>query len=193
MAADTNLTIEQIELGIARYFNFRNNLVVPNVSWGMLNHEADIIVMSKSGYLTEVEIKRSWSDFLADFRKKHDHQDSLVSYYFYAVPSSILDKCREKLEDVDPYKRWGLLSYSEEIFDDGDVDCWVQLQYLPTNSTQHNPSKKLSLEQQFQLARLGNMRSWTLKNNIATKDKVIKKLNDTLLKLKQYINNGSHS
>lgn len=193
MAADTNLTLTQIELGIARYFNFRNNLVVPNVSWGMLNHEADIIVMSKSGYLTEVEIKRSWADFLADFRKKHDHQDSLVSYYFYAVPSSILDKCRAKLEEVDPFKRWGLLSYSEETFTDGDVDCWVNLQYLPSNSTQHNPSKKLTLEQQYQLARLGNMRSWTLKNKLVMKQKEIVMLSSMIKRIKEHIKNGSNS
>jgi len=97
MAADTTLSITQIELGLAQYFNFRNNVIVPNVSWGLLNHEADLLILNKSGYLTEIEIKRSWADFLADFRKRHTHEDTKVSWHYYAVPESIVDKCREKL------------------------------------------------------------------------------------------------
>ncbi|MEI8246832.1 MAG: hypothetical protein WCI51_13450 [Lentisphaerota bacterium] len=41
------LTAMDIEIEVARYFNMRLNLIVPNVSWGMLNHEADLIVVSK--------------------------------------------------------------------------------------------------------------------------------------------------
>ncbi len=43
---DTKLTIEQIESMIACYpwspFYIRNNIVIPNVSWGFLNHEAEL-------------------------------------------------------------------------------------------------------------------------------------------------------
>lgn len=45
--ADTNLTIEQVEHLITRIdeFNVRQHIVVPNVSWGFLNHEADLLVL----------------------------------------------------------------------------------------------------------------------------------------------------
>lgn len=66
MAADTTLSITQIELGLAQYFNFRNNVIVPNVSWGLLNHEADLLILNKSGYLTEIEIKRTPSQYEKD-------------------------------------------------------------------------------------------------------------------------------
>ena len=79
MAADTTLSITQVELGLAKYFDLRKNIIVTNVSWGMLLHEADLLILSKSGYLTEVEIKRSWSDFLADFKKTHTHDDPKIS------------------------------------------------------------------------------------------------------------------
>lgn len=74
---DTKLTIDEIELAIVNsgIFNKRNDIIVPNVSWGLLNHEADMVVMTKSGYLTEIEIKRSWEDFKADFKKPHEHKD----------------------------------------------------------------------------------------------------------------------
>lgn len=42
---------------------------------------------------------------------------------------------------------------------------------IPSNSTKHNPSKKLSLEEQYQLARLGAMRTWPLKNKIISNGK----------------------
>lgn len=39
---DTKLTIHEIELAIAQVFGVRNNIIVPNVSWGFFaTHEAD--------------------------------------------------------------------------------------------------------------------------------------------------------
>lgn len=162
MAADTTLSITQIELGLAQYFNFRNNVIVPKVSWGLLNHEADLLILNKSGYLTEIEIKRSWADFLADFRKQHNHEDSKVSWYYYAVPESIVDKCRAKLAEVDPGHKWGLICYSESW----DGLCVPVIESHPSNIHLHRGDKKLFIEEQFQLARLGAMRTWSLKNII---------------------------
>ena len=89
----TDKTIEQIETLLVGYahspFYCRSHLVVPNVSWGFINHEADLLVMSKARLLTEIEIKRSWSDFIADFKKDHDHSHPLIARFYYAVPSSI--------------------------------------------------------------------------------------------------------
>ena len=74
--ADTECTLHEIEVALAKTdtFNFVRNIVAFNVN-GLselfpLHHEADMLVMSRTGYLTEIEIKRSWSDFLADFKKK---------------------------------------------------------------------------------------------------------------------------
>lgn len=43
---DTKLTIDEIELAIVNsgLFNKRNDIIVPNISWGLLNHEADMVV-----------------------------------------------------------------------------------------------------------------------------------------------------
>jgi len=41
---------------------------------GMGLHECDVLAISKSGYLIEYEIKRSRSDFRADFKKEHKHR-----------------------------------------------------------------------------------------------------------------------
>jgi len=167
MAADTTLTITQIELGLAQYFNYRNNVIVPKVSWGLLDHEADLLILNKSGYLTEIEIKRSWADFLADFRKKHTHNDRKISWRYYAVPVSILDKCRQKLSEIDPERTWGIISYEESW----DGYCVPTIVMQPYNINYHCGEKKLFLEEQFQLARLGAIRTWPLKETIISNGK----------------------
>lgn len=162
MAADTIYSIAQIEVALAKYFDYRANVIVPNVSWGFLNHEADLLIMNKTGYLTEIEIKRSWADFLADFRKDHTHDDSKISWFYYAVPESIVDKCKAKLAEIDPNKKWGLIRYGIDLYE----ECYPCIVYMPSNSTRHQIEKKLTIEEQFKLARLGVMRTWSIKEKI---------------------------
>jgi len=44
--------------------------VIPNISWAWLEWEADLLSITKSGYIHEYEIKVTQSDFKHDFRKK---------------------------------------------------------------------------------------------------------------------------
>ena len=44
------------------FFNYRANLIVPNISWGLGLHECDLLVLTSSGYATEIEIKVSKAD-----------------------------------------------------------------------------------------------------------------------------------
>lgn len=93
---ETTLTLEQIETIITGYpdspYYIRRNLVVPNCNWGFLNHEADLLVLTQAKHLIEIEIKRTWADFMADFKKKHTHYDPKLSYFYYAVPLSIAQR-----------------------------------------------------------------------------------------------------
>ena len=65
------ITTLEMEIAVMRWLGIRQNLVVPNVSWGLLNYEADVVSLTPSGYATEVEIKVSKADLLADFKKGH--------------------------------------------------------------------------------------------------------------------------
>ena len=91
---DTNLSTKQIELVLhnSGFWNKRSDIMIPNLSWGLLNHEADFVVITKSGYLTEVEIKRSFSDLKADFKKDLFHCDERVYRFAYCLPLSIKEK-----------------------------------------------------------------------------------------------------
>jgi len=89
-------SIEEIELAIMNYdrFNFKQNLIVFRVTnmSTIVNHECDCLIMSKSGYLTEIEIKRSYSDFMADFKKSHNHEDKSIKEFYFMVHESFYDK-----------------------------------------------------------------------------------------------------
>lgn len=158
--ADTTQTIDQIEVAIAFAFGVRNNIIVPNVSWGFFaTHEADLLIINKSGYLTEVEIKRSWQDFLKDFKKHTTHDEGKVMWKYFAVPEILCEKVWNYLCDND-HKDWGLILYNEI------GGAWIK--YYPTPYPRSSPSKKLTLEERFAIARLGAMRIWTLKGKLAS-------------------------
>lgn len=71
--------------------------------YGVLDYEADLLIMNKTGYVTEIEIKRSWSDFLADFKKDEKaHKAEIIYQFWYCVPDEIYNKCVEKLKEVYP-------------------------------------------------------------------------------------------
>lgn len=77
---ETKLSVSEINLLLRDlpWINKRTDTIIPNLSWGLLNHEADFCVINKSGYVTEIEIKRSFSDLKADFKKNEFHADERV-------------------------------------------------------------------------------------------------------------------
>lgn len=92
----TKLSVAQIQLALRNsdLFDKRSSVIVPNISWGMLPYEADLIGISKSGQVTEVEIKRSISDLRADYKKDHRHDAPCVTYFYYCVPESLVEQSK---------------------------------------------------------------------------------------------------
>lgn len=154
---DTKLTIQQIHLALRNsgLWNKRTDIMIPNLSWGLLPYEADFVVVSKHGCMTEVEIKRSWEDFKADFKKWHTHNAPQVYYFYYCVPKSIADKCADRLIEEFGRTAPAILTYTE----DGYVSKFKREDYCgyPTRG-----GRKLFLEEQLTVARLGQLRYWSL-------------------------------
>lgn len=155
----------EIEVAIARseQFNYTRKLVVYNVC-GMSSilpiwHECDVLVCTKLGYLTEIEIKRSWSDYLNDWKKDHDHSSKMIKYLYYCVPVKMKDKVLEHLSSLDE-SDWR--SNAGLLVVDGEPRIYEM------KAPQENKcAVKLSDEQMFYLARLGSMRVVTLKRKMA--------------------------
>lgn len=177
---ETTLTLEQIEdilVGTpdSPYY-IRQNIVIPNVSWGFLNHEADLLILNKTKHLIEIEIKRTWADFMADFKKDHTHNDKKLSYLYYAVPESIGKRVFDWLYVGDYDAKWyfsrsKVLEYTEHnpnkcgliVYNNDDFrrKCCLT---VPARSMS---DYKVTTEEELSLLRLGNMRVWKLKKKLA--------------------------
>lgn len=152
---DTKLSVHDIEDAIIlRYTKgIRNDIVVPNVSWGMgINYEADLIVLNRQGYATEYEIKRSYSDFVADFAKDEDaHKAPWVYRFYYVLPLLIKDRAEEFIRHTG-IETPAVLFYDEN----GNFTSNNGCSYV-------KGGRKMFLEEQLKLARLGVMRYWNLR------------------------------
>ena len=161
---DTERSLYEIEIALAKKFEYLKNIIVFNVKGESEDlpiwHECDCIVLSKSGYLTEIEIKRSWQDFLNDFKKKNRERKSLIKYFYYCVPEKLLDKVYERLdEEREKDKNFiytGIITYDEDL----NLKEWnfrykfgMDEKWSYATPALHN--KKLYLEQRLTLARLG--------------------------------------
>lgn len=129
------------------------------------------VFLSKSYYLTEIEIKRSYSDFLADFKKNHHHDDDVrVKNFYYCVPESIKDKVmtklKEKVEDRTLKQLPAVLTYDEN----GSLKI-IEESGNPT--IQFHKALPLTKEEVIQFYRLGVMRLYSFQEKILTYQEII--------------------
>ena len=125
-----------IEIKMMQHLNIRQNIIVPNVSWGMyiggkIMHECDLLMLSSSGYATEIDIKVSKSDLLK--------KDVALN----CIP-----------------ERAGLYTLEKR-----KSDGWIFVK-KEKKAIRRNPAIKWTDEDRFQLARLGTMRILGLKKKL---------------------------
>ena len=154
------ISTAEMEVAIARYFGYRTHIVVPNLSWGFFSHECDLFLIRKSGYGFEVEIKRSKSDMMADFKKNHGHVDrrNRIVQLYYAFPKELLPK----VEDLVP-KDCGIITV--EYYGDGD-NSYRGYARMHREAKRKKGAKRLTQAEQLKIARLGTLRIWTLKEKL---------------------------
>lgn len=176
MAIETRFSVEDIMLLLRESgkWDKRSETMLPNLSWGLLNHEADFTIINKSGYLTEVEIKRSFEDLKKDFKKDVFHDDDRVTCFWYCLPLSIKDKAEKLFEEKmdkliefygqkDGYGIPGVIYYDE----DGNLTF--------SGSPIRFNTRKLFLEERDRIGRLMSLRYWD----------VVSKHNEMLLERKE--------
>ena len=137
-----------MEIALSRYFNPRKNLIVPNVFWGMFSYEVDLLVVSKSGYATEIEIKVSKQDLIKDKKKRHGHDSYKIKYLYFAIPSYLKDFTEHIPEKA------GIIIVSDNYFCQRIRKPRINHQY------------KFTEQELFKVARLGAIRIWGLKQKI---------------------------
>lgn len=140
-------------------FPWRRYVVVPNVSWGLLPHEADLVALSDADWLSEIEIKITKADFLAD-RDKYKHQlvkPALISAFYYAMPLVVWEKCSP--EDLPAGA--GLILIGDRYRGDGNPQA-----FLKQKPVDNAGARKLRQDEREQLLRLGYIRYWCRENAV---------------------------
>ena len=158
------MTTEQMEWAISNRYNKRIHLMVPNISWGALPYEADVLVVRESGYCIEFEIKQSFADFKNDF-KKHKWQAGLskkIKEFYYVFPAELWHKRENDIRILLPDFAGVIVVYNGNSYD------------LPNtkkikSATPNKYAIPLSSTQMYNVARLGTMRIWKLKRRLISK------------------------
>ena len=169
--------INEIEYWLAKKFNYRQNIVVPNISWGLSagydhdGHECDLIVLRPSGYAAEIEIKRSLADLKAENKKRHIHASNIIREFWFAIPADILDKSLSLSLIPD---RAGVMTYERCTY---NFSKWTSKGYQPVSQSvlkikEHRKPKintkavRFSVKQREKLLQLAHMRIWTMKRQM---------------------------
>ena len=157
-----------MEVCIANMFGIRQHIIVPNISWGFLQHEADLVVITKSGCLKEIEIKRSVQDFKADFKKGHTHGDrqNRITEFYYAIPIELLEKCLPLVPEGA-----GIITCHKDV-----KNIYRTYARIERKAKRIKGSRSLNTDEQLAIARLGCLRIWSGKSKIIT---LQYKLNET--------------
>ena len=158
-------TIE-MEIALMQFLNVRQNVIVPNVSWGMYLgkqqlHECDLLVLSKNNYATEIEIKITKADLIADRKKYHKHKHTHIARLYFAVPEHL-----EKFSLQNIPSEAGL--YIVKKIDGLSLQDQFKVNLIK-QCKRNTCAIKWTDKQRLKLAHLGTMRILNLKKRIAIK------------------------
>lgn len=99
----TKLNAGRMTVALAWHFDWQHNTMMPE--WTVDGGQADLVFISPSGYLTEVEIKCAYSDWEADlYKAKWRQPRPHVARFFYAVTPQLAERVPTWLQP-----EWGLL------------------------------------------------------------------------------------
>lgn len=155
----SHMTTLDLEICLMSFFNIRHNIIVPNISWGIANlHECDLLVLSRSNYATEVEIKISRADLLKDKKKKHGHKHNHIARLYYAVPEKLVELALDEIPS-----RAGLIVCKEITCKNGSTIYAKKIRECKRNMKAHQWSEK----EKVKLCHLGTMRILGLKKKIS--------------------------
>lgn len=148
----------EMEIAIAKYFDFRRNLIIPNVSWGMMDYEADLIIVNPNGFATEIEIKISASDLKKDKKKSHHHKNKLIHRLYFAIPEYLKNYIGDIPEKAGILIVRPLVNLRKHSMTKSYVEC---IRGPRLNKVPHWDQAKVA-----KITRLSTMRIWSLKEKL---------------------------
>jgi len=168
MKTGRKLKTDEMEVALAEYFDSRANLIVPNVSWSFFLHELDLMVVTKSGYAYEVEVKITAADLKKDAEKKHGHIDRRIKKLYFAIPDYLLKygECIPERAGIllvfeDEYETY---YYNKRLNEKSIVKKCIAV--VLCRKAKANSKYKFTDMERHYIARLGAMRIWGLKKRM---------------------------
>lgn len=153
------ITTIEMEVALSTYLHYRQNLIVPNVCWGMGLHECDLLIVSKAGYLTEIEIKISRADLRADAKKWHGHNSRRIKRLFFALPD-YLESCIDLVPE-----RAGIILVRPKGNVPGEYPHYPRCKEIRA-AQRNKDAQTISDADRYRIARLGALRIWNLKRKL---------------------------
>jgi len=154
-------TCLEIESVVADMWGYRKTLIVPNISWGMGIHECDLLILTGSGWATEVEIKISVSDLKKDATKRHAHQNNKIRDLYFAIPDKLI-----------PYialipQNAGIILISTYTYNIAPKRVETRFKgEIVKHPVSNENAVKWDDKERMNLGRLGCMRIWSLKKKL---------------------------
>lgn len=135
--------------------------IIPNCYWGLdLNHEADLLTISKTRIATEYEIKVNYSDFKKDKAKHHGHRSDKINKLYYVAPGNLADRIKNELPE-----NAGLVSI--DLLPDGAGKQYFRARKV-LNAKKRPSSRPITEKELLQVYRLISLRYWSLRQDIQT-------------------------
>lgn len=135
----------------------RTNIVVANVSWSFFPwHEADLIRVTPAGYGTEVEIKVTKADLIADKVKSRWTKPfpKLIREMYFAGPLELEDAM---LEHVPPLA--GIIVVEKRIVNEGEPNAYpLYVAKVIRRPETNKAARKWTPDEQQKLLRLAYLR-----------------------------------
>ena len=155
------INAKNMERILVDHFNPRVNIIVPNVGYGLQLHDCDLLILTKSNYAIEIEIKISAADLRIDKHKRHGHVDrkNRIKTLYFAVPPALkelaLTECPERAGIIVVYGERHRKYYE-------GVDPHIEIVRKPTV----NKSIPFTDSERNHLLHLGIQRYWSCKSKL---------------------------
>ncbi len=150
-----------IEIAVSKYFGVRQNIIVPNLFWGMFDYELDLCVLSKSRYAIEIEIKTTRADLIKDKEKLHGHHNEMIKYLYFAIPYHL----RKDIEHI-PERAGILVIRHQEAWETSYYKRDAFFSCTRLREPKLNYNRQWTETEKGKLLRLAAMRTWTLKQQL---------------------------
>lgn len=139
------------EAVVCGIFPIPRHICVANVSWSLLPYEADLLALTASGYMVEVEVKVSLSDLKRDAAKRKWESRAfreLVSRFYYAMPAALWAKPAAQ-EAVRPGAGAIVVEHTQH-----------GIRARVVREADRTGARALNERERFALARVGTFRAW---------------------------------